>query len=97
MPRNRLEKDEKILKTFITVYCKKEHGTQELCDDCSDVLEYALNRLRKCPLDPKPMCKNCPVHCYKPNYREKMKTIMKKAGITLILRGRLDLVWHYFF
>jgi hypothetical protein len=94
---DRLAKDEKILRTFIHVYCKKEHGAKSLCEECSDVLDYSLKRLQKCPLSPKPMCKDCTVHCYKPYYRNKIKTIMKKVGITLILRGRLDLVWHYFF
>ena len=93
----RLEKDEKVLKKFVTVYCKHEHKQNQLCAECQDILDYSLGRLQKCPYDPKPMCKKCPVHCYKPFYRQKIKQIMKKAGILMILRGRLDYVYHYFF
>ena len=42
-------------------------------------------------------CKHCHVHCYRPGHREKVREIMRFSGRHLILRGRLDLLWHYFF
>jgi len=68
-----------------------------VCPECSDFLYYAIKRRLYCPLDPKPTCKHCPVHCYKPDYRQKVKEIMRFSGKYLMLRGRLDLLWHYFF
>lgn len=68
-----------------------------LCAECRDFLAYAIERRVRCPLDPKPVCKHCPVHCYKPGHREKVREIMRFSGKYLILRGRLDLLWHYFF
>lgn len=68
-----------------------------LCVECRDFLAYAIVRRIKCPLDPKPTCKHCPVHCYRPGHREKVREIMRFSGRHLILRGRLDLLWHYFF
>lgn len=68
-----------------------------LCDSCRELLDYAIARRRGCPLDPKPVCKECPIHCYKPVYREEIRKIMRFSGRRLILRGRLDLLWHYFF
>jgi hypothetical protein len=67
------------------------------CPECREFLEYAVTRRLKCPLDPKPTCKHCPVHCYRPGHREKVREIMRFSGRRLILRGRLDLLWHYFF
>ena len=100
----RIKKDEKVLYAFIKVYCKQKHlekGTKvfkhNLCHECFEIYEYALKRNEKCPLDPKPLCKNCSVHCYKPEYRQKIKEIMRFSGIYFIKRGRLDWVWHYFF
>ncbi|NOR49648.1 MAG: hypothetical protein GQ530_01275, partial [Desulfuromonadales bacterium] len=40
---------------------------------------------------------HCPVHCYAPEQREKVREIMRFSGQYLIKRGRLDLLWHYFF
>jgi len=68
-----------------------------LCSECREFLDYAFVRRRKCPLDPKPACKHCHLHCYRPGHREKVREIMRFSGRHLILRGRLDLLWHYFF
>jgi len=67
------------------------------CTDCSDFLQYAIERRLRCPLDPKPACKHCRVHCYKTEMREKVREVMRFSGPALIKRGRLDLLWHYFF
>jgi len=69
----------------------------QFCNECSELLLYACDRRIKCPLNPKPACKHCPVHCYRPDYRAKVREIMRFSGRYLILRGRLDLLWHYFF
>jgi len=68
-----------------------------LCTECREFLDYAFVRRIKCPLDPKPTCKHCHVHCYRPGHREKVREVMRFSGRRLILRGRLDLLWHYFF
>jgi len=68
-----------------------------VCKECSDFLLYAFERRLRCPLAEKPVCKHCPVHCYKPEYRAKVREIMRFSGQYLIMRGRLDLLWHYFF
>ena len=68
-----------------------------LCPECADFLAYAVARRIKCPLDPKPTCKHCRIHCYRPGHREKVREIMRFSGRYLILHGRIDLLWHYFF
>ena len=68
-----------------------------LCKECRGLLDYAIARRRACPLKPKPACKDCPIHCYKPERRAEIRKIMRFSGRHLILRGRLDLLWHYFF
>lgn len=94
----RIKKDAKVLRAFIGAYCRENHGGgQQLCPDCFELLEYALKRNDKCPLDPKPRCKKCPVHCYKPEMRKRIKEVMKFSGIYYLKRGRLDWVYKYFF
>lgn len=68
-----------------------------LCRDCAAFLTYAFDRRLRCPLKEKPVCKHCPVHCYKPDHRERVREIMRFSGQHLIRRGRLDLIWHYLF
>lgn len=68
-----------------------------VCSECCTFLLYAFERRLRCPLAEKPACKHCPVHCYKAEYRQKVREIMRFSGQYLIRRGRLDLLWHYFF
>ncbi|PLY06025.1 MAG: nitrous oxide-stimulated promoter family protein [Desulfuromonas sp.] len=67
------------------------------CAECRDFLLYAIDRRLKCPLDDKPACKHCHIHCYRPGHREKVREIMRYSGKSLIRRGRIDLLWHYLF
>ncbi|MCX8084439.1 MAG: nitrous oxide-stimulated promoter family protein [Calditerrivibrio sp.] len=100
----RIKKDAKTLKRFISIYCREHHlkngaslSMDGLCGECAYLLEYALKRDEKCPLDPKPKCKDCKIHCYKHEMRLKIKEVMKFSGIYLIKRGRIDYIFHYFF
>lgn len=68
-----------------------------LCPDCAGLLAHGLQKRRKCPLDPKPSCKECRIHCYSKEYRAKIREVMAFSGRRMIMRGRLDYLWHYFF
>lgn len=93
------EKDLKVLTTFISTYCRGRHGTRkgELCRDCAELMAYARLKRCTCPLDPKPSCKHCSIHCYAKPQRAKIREVMGYSGRRLLLRGRLDLLWHHFF
>lgn len=65
------------------------------CDSCLLFLRYAIERRLRCPLEDKPSCRRCPVHCYRRDYREQVRQIMRYSGKALIRKGRLDLLWHY--
>ena len=68
-----------------------------LCPECTKLLEHALVKRMHCPRDPKPDCKHCPTHCYAPRYRAQIRQVMMFSGRRLLLRGRLDYLWHLFF
>ncbi|MHB8120566.1 MAG: nitrous oxide-stimulated promoter family protein [Desulfuromonadaceae bacterium] len=106
------KKDIKLIGKFVEVYCAGKHrgagrtrfilpaalGERSLCPECAAFLEYALARRLKCPLEAeKPTCKHCRIHCYDQLHREKVREIMSYAGRRLMMRGRLDYLWHYFF
>src|SRR6476469_2157084 len=40
-----------------------------LCPECTKLLAHAFVKRSHCPMEPKPMCKHCPNHCYHPHYR----------------------------
>lgn len=92
------ERELRVLRRFIEIYCHAYHGTRRaaLCTDCRELLTYAEGRLEHCPYDPKPKCKHCPTHCYKPVMRERIREVMKFSGIYHVKRGRLDWLVRYF-
>lgn len=61
-----------------------------LCADCSRLLVHAFTKRTHCPLQPKPSCKHCPVHCYHPAYRQAIREVMRYSGRRLVLTGRVD-------
>jgi hypothetical protein len=95
----KLNYDLEVLEAFTKVYCRKRHKKpkNELCAECSQFLDYAKNKRSKCPLDPKPKCKDCPVHCYSAKMRQTAKEVMRAGGIHFILRGRIDWAVKYAF
>lgn len=105
-------KDIRLIAKFVEVYCNDKHSTiprltitlpgevgqTSLCSECAEFMEYATNRRLNCPLeDEKPTCKHCRIHCYDKTRREKVREIMAYSGRKLLMRGRLDYLWHYFF
>jgi hypothetical protein len=67
-----------------------------LCPKCTRLLRYGLAMRLQCPHDPKPMCKRCPDPCYRAEYREEIREVMRFSGMYLVKRGRIDLLYHYF-
>ncbi|OAB43791.1 hypothetical protein PGLA_08210 [Paenibacillus glacialis] len=58
-----------------------EHGSVELCANCLELLQYSHLRLEHCRFgEEKKTCGQCPIHCYKPDRRLQIKTVMKYAG-----------------
>ena len=91
-----LERERLTIHKMVDIYCKDHHGTDGLCERCSVFMDYAEVRLDKCPFgEDKPTCSNCPVHCYKPIYREKAKEIMRYSGPRMLLRHPVLTIAHY--
>ena len=92
-------RDAETLASFIAVYCAGRHGGAAgggLCAECAALLAYARERLARCPMNPKPKCKDCPVHCYRPDMRARIREVMRYAGMRAVLRGRIDWLFKYF-
>lgn len=91
-----LERELLTIAKMVGIYCKDHHGNDELCEQCSIFMDYAEVRLDKCPFGhDKPTCSNCPVHCYKTDYRDQARAIMRYAGPRMLLRHPVLTIAHY--
>ena len=81
---------------MIGLYCREEHGTDGgLCGECEALRDYARQRLLKCPFQQgKTTCAKCPVHCYKPDMRERIRAVMRYAGPRMLVRHPILALLH---
>lgn len=94
----RIKREDKTVEAMIRLYCKELHRTKKgLCPECKGLLVYARARLDKCPYqEGKTTCARCPVHCYKPVMREKVRELMRYAGPRMIYRHPVLAIYHLF-
>ncbi|MFH1662375.1 MAG: nitrous oxide-stimulated promoter family protein [Chloroflexota bacterium] len=83
----RIKREGDTVALMIELYCRRNHSRKELCDECAELLQYASQRLEKCPFgEGKTTCAKCPVHCYKPDMRQKIRTVMRYSGPRMLFR-----------
>lgn len=93
----KIEREKRIVGEMILLYCRKKEGNTMLCSECAQLLAYAERRLDRCKFgNDKPSCKKCPIHCYQPQMREKMRLVMRYSGPRMLLYNPLAAIRHLF-
>jgi len=95
-PSKRFARERRTLRLMIRLSCRQRHGQSAgLCAPCQELADYALARLDKCVFHAdKPTCANCPVHCYKPAMRERVREVMRYAGPRMLLHHPVLALLH---
>ena len=93
---NRLDREHRTLDLMVRLYCGKHHGTGSgSCEACRTLATYAHERIERCKFGAaKPICARCPIHCYKPAMRERVRAVMRYAGPRMLLRHPILAVAH---
>jgi len=94
--KSRRERESVIAQAMIKMYCLANHNSEgTLCGECEPLSKYAEKRLLSCMYgEIKPVCIHCPVHCYSPVMREKMRQVMRWSGPRMIFRKPVYAVMH---
>lgn len=83
----RLRRERLTVRAMVAFYCRHHHGVGGICDACAELLAYSDRRLDLCPYgSDKPTCANCPIHCYRPEPRQRMREVMRFAGPRMLTR-----------
>ena len=90
---NRLTRERKTIRIMIEMYCRGSHhavgslcADGNLCAECQQLTDYTMQRVDKCPFQTeKSTCATCTVHCYKPDMRQRVRTVMRYAGPRMLL------------
>ncbi|PSU69857.1 nitrous oxide-stimulated promoter family protein [Photobacterium phosphoreum] len=87
------------ITAMIDLYCLRHHqpntGKFQRCADCEQFRTYVKQRLDRCPYgEKKPSCKQCPIHCYKPQQKLKSQTIMRYSGPKMLVKHPIMAIRH---
>ena len=97
MKNSRIEEEKKVVEQMIRLYCHKKEGNGELCQNCHELLDYAHSRLDRCRYgEEKPTCKKCPVHCYRPDMKERVRAVMRWSGPRMMLYHPVAAIKHIY-
>ncbi len=93
----RLSRERHTIKVMSEIYCQRVHRTPGgLCAECQELFAYAMQRIDKCPFqDDKPTCAKCPIHCYKPAMRERVRRMMRYSGPRMLIYHPMLALLHY--
>lgn len=93
--QRRIRQEKETVGLMIRLYCRKKEGNRELCPACRELLAYAHARLSHCRFgEEKPTCRLCPIHCYKPEMKERMRLVMRYAGPRMLLHYPIATLRH---
>ena len=96
--KQKLEHERRVVRDMILLYCRKNHSTGQLCDDCRELAEYADSRTLKCPfMAEKSFCSQCKVHCYSARMRDEIRQVMRYSGPRMIFYHPIDAIRHLFY
>ena len=92
---NRIDREKKVVRQMIEIFCHRHHATCNLCDECEDLLKYALDRLDRCPKGPaKTSCRKCDIHCYAPVQKKRIREVMRYVGPKMIFIHPITAIRH---
>jgi hypothetical protein len=85
---SRIVREKRTVRAMIGLYCRARHGQRGgLCADCAELMHYTECRLDACPFGAdKTLCARCPIHCYRPTMRVRIKEVMRYAGPRMLWR-----------
>ena len=86
-----LKKDADTLYAMGAIYCAAHHADaprneRGVCEECEKILAYSIYRTSVCPYEHKGNCKDCPVHCYRPEMRAGIRAIMSYGAPRMVYK-----------
>lgn len=97
MDLNRIEREKIVVAKMIALYCRHKLGFKEMPKEYIALVDYAHIQLDRCKFgDSKSSCEKCPIHCYKPDMRNKIREVMRWSGPRMIIYAPFALIRHIF-
>ena len=87
--------EKRVVSEMIALYCKENHHTHGLCEECAQLNDYACMKTERCRfMDEKSFCSNCQSPCYKPEMRQKIREVMRYSGPRMVFHRPIMAIKH---
>ena len=98
MAKSKIEREKKVVKLMIRIYCRKNHKERaKLCGECENLLNYAKQRLDACKYgENKTYCGKCPTRCYKKEHADQIRQVMQFSGKRMIFYHPVEAMRYIF-
>ncbi len=92
----RAKREKDTLTAMLRIYCRDKHQADlELCTECGELFDYAYKRIDGCVLgNKKSTCAKCTIHCFKPEYRARIRKVMRYSGPRMIYKHPVLTIYH---
>lgn len=91
----KIEREKRVVGKMIDLYCRHKLHLDSPSEEYRELLDYAHKRLDGCKYgEKKTACKRCPIHCYKPHMREKIREVMRWAGPRMLIYDPIEAIRH---
>lgn len=92
---SRIDNEKRVVEQMVKLYCLRKLHLPAIDDEHKGLIAYAHKRLDGCKFsEQKKACQHCPIHCYKPDMREKIRAIMRWAGPRMIIYNPIAAIRH---
>lgn len=96
--QRKIDYEHRIVSDMIALYCRKKHGSKEICEQCRALIDYAQMRTRRCPhMAEKSFCSQCKTHCYSPQMREQIREVMRFSGPRMLFYHPVAALRHLYY
>lgn len=94
---NKISGEKRVIRKMIELYCVANHESKKnhFCPECEKLVSYSFERIDACPFkDTKTFCTSCVVHCYTPEMRERIRSVMRYSGPRMIFHHPIIAIKH---
>jgi len=94
----KLDREKVTILKMVKIYCDRFHKADgELCADCQDLAEYAVECVTRCQYgEDKPACGLCPTNCFREGCYTQIAAIMRYSGPRMLLKHPLLAFSHIY-
>jgi predicted amidophosphoribosyltransferase len=94
----KLEREKVTILKMVKIYCARFHKPDgELCAECQDLAEYAVECVMRCRYgEDKPACGLCPTNCFSGDSYTRIAAIMRYAGPRMLYKHPLLAFSHIY-